>query len=147
MLRTTPFATFSQAGWYPRETSGDRMWRRIEGLIGFSRSQVRYRSPSGLGADEEEDLESAWVISSLVRGGVKLCSLSLGRGEKAAFGGKKWPSRAGFICCRVSAQGREGKREGARPEANLFAIYRFWGVAEGTKEDQCLFFAASMALK
>jgi len=37
--------------------------------------------PSGLGADEKVDLERAGAISSLMRGGVELCSLSLGGGE------------------------------------------------------------------
>ena len=63
------------------------------------------------------------------------------------MGGKKWPSRASFICCGVSAPGREGKRGGALPEVNLVAVHRFWGVAESRKEDQCLFFATLMALK
>jgi len=90
---------------------------------------------------------SAWAISSLVRGGVALCGLSLGGGVKAAFGGKKWPSRASFICRGVSAPGRERKRGEAQPEANLFAVHRFWGVAESGKEDQCGFFATMMALK
>ena len=66
---------------------------------------------------------------------------------KPSLGGKKWPSRASFICCGVSAPRREGKRGVARPEANLFAVYRFWGVAESRKVDQCLFFATLMALK
>ena len=87
--RTTPFATFSEAGWYPRET----------------------------------------------------------RGEKAALGGRKWPNRASFICCGVSASGREEKWGGAQPEANLFAVHRFWEVAESRNEDQCLFCATLMALK
>ena len=46
-------------------------------------------------------------------------------GEKAAVGGLKWPSRASFIGCGVSAPGREGKRRGARLEANRFAVHRF----------------------
>ena len=92
-------------------------------------------------------MESAWAISFLVRGGVELCGLSLGKGEKAALGGKKWPSRASFICCGVSVPGSEGKLGGAQPEANLFAVHRLWGVAESRKEDQCLFFATLMALK
>jgi len=82
-----------------------------------------------------------------VREGVELCGLSLGGGEKAPLGGKKWPGRASFIRCGVSAPGREGKPGGARPEATLFAIHRFWGVAEGRKEDQCLFFVTLIALK
>jgi len=82
-----------------------------------------------------------------MRGGADLWGLSLEGGEKAALGGKKWPSRASFICCGVSALGWEGKRGGARPEANLFAVHRFWGVAESRKEDQCLFFATLIALK
>jgi len=92
-------------------------------------------------------LESAWAISSLVRGGAELCGLNQGGGEEDALGGKKWPSRASFICCGVSDPVREAKRGGARPEANLFALHRFWGVAESRKEDQCLFFASLMALK
>jgi len=30
---TTPFEPFSDAGWYPRRTSGASIWRRIEGFI------------------------------------------------------------------------------------------------------------------
>jgi len=116
-------------------------------LIAFTRFQVRYRMPSGPGAEEEENLEIAWAISSLVGGGVELCGLSLGGGQNGALGGKKWLSRASFICCGVSALGREGKQGGARPEANLFAIHRFWGVAESRKENQFLFFATLMAFK
>jgi len=41
LSRTTPFATLSEAGWYPREISGERIWRRIEELIVFTRFQVR----------------------------------------------------------------------------------------------------------
>jgi len=41
LSKTTPFATFKEAGWYSRETSGESMWRRIEGLIVFTRFQVR----------------------------------------------------------------------------------------------------------
>jgi len=41
LSRTTLFATFSETGWYPRETSGERILRRIEGLIAFTRFQVR----------------------------------------------------------------------------------------------------------
>ena len=116
-------------------------------MIASTHFQVWQGMPSAPGADEEEDLENAWAISSLVRGGVEVCCLSLGGGEKAALGGKKWPSRASFICCGVSAPGSEGKRGGARPEANLFAVHRLRGVEESRKEDQCLFFAAVMALK
>ena len=57
-------------------------------------------------------------------------------GKKAALGEKKWPSRASFTCCEVSALGREGKRGGAWPEVNLFAVHRFWGVPESRKEEQ-----------
>ena len=78
---------------------------------------------------------------------VELCCLSLGGGEKAALEGKKWPNRASFICCWVSAPGREGNRGGAWPEAKPFAVHMFWGVAESSNEDQCLFFATLMALK
>ena len=74
-------------------------------------------------------------------------ALAWGGGEKAALGEKKWLRRASLMCCGVSALGRAGKRPGARPEANLFAVHRFWGVAESTKEHQCLFFATLMALK
>ena len=115
-------------------------------MIAFIHFQVRYGLPSGPGADEEEHWESAWVIYSLVRGGVELGGLSLGGGEKAALRGKKWPSRAWFIGFGVSAPGWEGNRGGAQPEVNLFAVYRFWGVVECRKEDQCLVFAAFMDL-
>jgi len=82
--------------------------------------------PLGPGAaDKEENLESAWPIPSLVRRGVELCCLSLGGGANAVLGGKKWPIRVSYICCGVSAAGSEEKRGGARPEANLFAVYRF----------------------
>jgi len=37
--------------------------------------------PSGPGADEEVDLERTGAISSLMRGGVELCRLSLRGGE------------------------------------------------------------------
>jgi len=94
---------------------GERIWRRIEGLIAFTHFQVRYGMPSGPGADEEVDLESALAISSLVRGGVELCGGSLGGGEKGAYGGKKWLNRASFIRCGVSAPEREGKQGGAWP--------------------------------
>jgi len=30
---TTPYEPFSDAGWYPRRTSGASKWSRIEGLI------------------------------------------------------------------------------------------------------------------
>ena len=70
-----------------------------------------------------------------------------GGGEKAALGGTKWPNRASSICCRVPAPRGEGKHGGAPPEANIFAFHRVWGVAESRNEDQCLFFAALMALK
>ena len=63
-------------------------------------------------------------------------------GEKGALGGKKWLNRALFICCGVSAPWREGKRGAAQPEANLFAVHKFWGVVESSKEDQCLFLRA-----
>jgi len=66
--------------------------------------------PLGPGADEEEDLESAWAISCVVRGGADLCGRSLGGGEKAALGGKKCPSRASFICSGVLAAGEGGKQ-------------------------------------
>jgi len=81
--------------------------------------------PLGPGADEEQNVESAWLIPSLVRRGVELCCLSLGGGANAVLEGKKWPIRASYICCGVSAPGSEGKRGGARPEVNLFAVYRF----------------------
>ena len=142
LSRTTLIATFSEAGWNPRETRGERIWTRIEGLIAFTRFQVRYGMPAGSGADKEEDLESAWAISSFVRGGVELCGLSLGGGEKGALGAKKWLNRALFICCGVSAPWREGKRGAAQPEANHFAVHKFWGVVESSKEDQCLFLRA-----
>jgi len=98
-------------------------------------------------ANEGEDCDSAETISSTVRGGAVLCGLSLGRGEKAAVGGKKRPNNASFISCGVSAPGRDGKRGGARPEANLFAVRKLWGVVDRRKENQCLFFASLMALK
>jgi len=41
LLRTTPFAPFSEVGWYPRETSGERISRRIDGLIPFTRFHIR----------------------------------------------------------------------------------------------------------
>jgi len=41
LSRTTPFATFREARWYLRETSGERIRMRIEGLIAFTRFQVR----------------------------------------------------------------------------------------------------------
>jgi len=87
------------------------------------------------GAAEGEDCDSAEAISSAVRGGAVLCGLSLGRGEKAAVGGTKRPINASFISCGVSAPGRDGKRGGARPEANLFAVRKFWGVADRRKEN------------
>ena len=68
-------------------------------------------------------------------------------GRQGCFGGEKWPSRAWFICCVVSAPGRDGNRGGACPEATCFAVLRFWGVADSRKEDQCFFFATLMALK
>jgi len=59
LSRTTPFGPFGKATWYPRETSGERIWRRIKRLIAFTRFQVRKGIPSRRGADVEEDLESA----------------------------------------------------------------------------------------
>jgi len=56
--------------------------------------------PTGPGADEEEDLESAWAISSLVRVGVELCSLSLGGGRRVLWGGN-----SGSVGPRSSAAG------------------------------------------
>jgi len=41
LSRTTLFATFSEAGWYPRATSGENIWSRIEGLIAFTCFLVR----------------------------------------------------------------------------------------------------------
>ena len=90
---------------------------------------------------------SAKAIFSGVRGGAVLCGHSLGAGEKEAFGGKKSPNNTSFISCRVSAPGRDGKWRAAWPEANLFAVHKFWGVADKRKEDQCLFFATLMPLK
>jgi len=40
LSRTTPFGTLSEAGGYPSESRGARIWRGIEGLIPFSRIQV-----------------------------------------------------------------------------------------------------------
>ena len=47
--------------------------------------------PSGPGADEEEDFESAWVISSLVTGGAEFFGLSLGGGRRLLWEGKNSP--------------------------------------------------------
>jgi hypothetical protein len=41
LSRTTPFAPFSEAGWYPRVTRGERMFRRMEGFILLTFFQVR----------------------------------------------------------------------------------------------------------
>jgi len=84
--------------------------------------------PWGPGADKAEDLESAWAISSCVRRGGLSHSVSLEGGGKAALGGKRWPTRASFICCWVSALSSEGKRRGAQPEANLVTVQSLWRV-------------------
>ena len=63
---------------------------------------------SGPGAEVGEHLKRADAISSIVRGGAVLCGLSLGGGANGPFGGKRWSSRTLFICCGVSAPGREG---------------------------------------
>ena len=115
MSRTTSFELFNDAGWYPRRTSGESMWRRIEGLILLTCFQVEWGIPSGPGADVGEHFESAVAISSVVRGGADLFGLSLGGGEKGSLGGKKCSRSTLFICCGFSAPGREGKRGWARP--------------------------------
>ena len=63
------------------------------------------------------------------------------------FGGEAMVQEDAIHLFGVSAPGREGKRGWARPEANLLAVYRLWGVAVIRKEDQCFFLAALIALK
>jgi len=97
--------------------------------------QAEYGIPSGPGAEVGDHLERAIAISSFVSGGAFLSGLSLGGGENGSFGGKKWSKRMSFICWGVSAPGREGKRHGVRPKANLLAVHRVWGVALTRKDD------------
>ena len=110
MSSTTPFEPFSDAGWYPKRTSGASRLRRIDGLILLTCFQVEYGIQSGPGAEVGEQLERAAAISSVVRGGVDLNGLSLGGGENGSLEGKKWSRRTLFICWGVSAPEREGKR-------------------------------------
>ena len=113
LSRTTPFATCSEAVWYPRETSGERIWRRIAGLLALTHFQVRYGIPSGPGADEEEDLERAWAISSFMRGGVEWCGLSLGGGGEWCFGREEMAQECLIYLLRGLGPG-EGRKTGWR---------------------------------
>jgi len=64
--------------------------------------------PSGPGAEEGEDLESASLISPFVRGvaeGFFLRRPLLGRGS---LGGRKWSSSALLIATGSETLGREG---------------------------------------
>jgi len=113
----------------------------------FASFQVEYGIPSGPGAEVGEFLETAVAMSSFVSGGAFLSGLSLGGGENGSCGGRKWSKRTSFICWWVSAHGRERKRGGVLPQANLLAVHRDWGVALSRKDDQCLFLAVFIALK
>ena len=103
--------------------------------------------PSSPGAEEGEHFDKAVDISSPASGGAFLFGLSLGGGEKASLGWKKWSRRTLFICSGFSASGREGNRAGARPEVKNLAVHRLCGVASKRKDDQYLFFALLIALK
>jgi len=59
---TIPFNPFSEARWYPRLTSGERTWRRTEGLILLTCFQVEYGIPSGSGADVGDHLDRVMAI-------------------------------------------------------------------------------------
>jgi len=61
--------------------------------------------------------------------------------------GKKWSRSVSATSAGSEAPGKSGNLCGGRPNANLFAVQREYGVAEDKKSDQCVFLAKAMALK
>ena len=51
LSRTTPFAFFSERGWYLKATRGERTSKRIPGFIRLTFFQTAYKIPSGPGVE------------------------------------------------------------------------------------------------
>ena len=97
--------------------------------------------PSGPGAEEGEDLESASLISSFVRGvaeGFFLRRPLLGRGS---LGGKKWSSSALLIATGSEVLGREGNLGVFLGATNCLAVEMFSGELFARKSAQYEAFA------
>ena len=109
--------------------------------------QTEYGTPSGPGAEEGEDLDSAAAISSLVRGSAEGWRWRRPRVGSSGFGGKKWSRRALLISAGEVASGRSGKRGVLRGATNFFTVQMLWGVVLARKSDQWAFLAFLIALK
>ena len=66
----------SEGGWSLNATRGDTRSKMIIRLMRLTVFHTEYWTPSGPGAEEEDDFERACVISSLVRGAAEGFCLS-----------------------------------------------------------------------
>jgi len=90
---------------------------------------------SGPGADEGEDSPNSALTSSAARAGHSLNGSRIDTTGLGGSPGKKWPRRALLSSSVIEAPGSSGKRGGARPTANFFAVQTVCSVAEARKED------------
>jgi len=61
--------------------------------------------------------------------------------------GKKWSRSVSATLVGSEAPGKSGNLCGGRPNVNLLAVQREYGLAEDRKSDQCVLLAEAMALK
>ena len=107
---TIPLACFREVWRYLKETRGLSSPKRMSGLRVLTHYfQTLYRIPSGSLAEEREDLEKVYFISSAVRAIAQESGYSRHLSGGEDFGGKKCSSRVALISLEVSAPGSEGK--------------------------------------
>ena len=113
--------------------------------------QTKYGMWSGPGAEVFQDLERALDITSEVRGVSSSWHTRRRSWVGGGLGGNQWSRSVSATSAGSEAPGRSGNicggRSNARPNTNLLAVVREYGVAEDKKSDQCVFLAEAMALK
>ena len=88
--------------------------------MAFTLFQAGYGTPSGLGADEGEDLARVLASSSLVSGITDVLRQRRSLGGRSGLGGEKCLRSASLILTGESAPGRSGKRGVLRRATNSF---------------------------